>query len=92
MAEAQEMTESQLIAALQAARTEAKTADGALTTQELMERLGWSSEKVRKRLRALKIAGKLEVVKVTRYNLSDAEQLIPGYRIIDGSIEGEPNQ
>jgi len=87
VAQPHEITESQLIAALQEARAEARTPDGALTTQELAEELNWSGAKVRKRLRALKAAGQLEIVRVVRENLAGAEQPLPGYRILDKSTE-----
>ena len=82
-----EITESQLIAALQEARAEARTADGAMTTQELIARLGWSGTRVRRRLHALKAAGRLEIVSVTRQNLANVDQVLPGYRILDTTIE-----
>ena len=85
-----EITESQLIAALLEARAEAQNPDGAMTTQELMDRLGWSGGKVRRRLHALKAEGKLEVVQVTRKNLVDVDQVLPGYRILDTTAEPSP--
>ena len=78
-----------MIAALQEARAEARTPDGAMTTQELTEELGWSGAEVRRRLRALKAAGQLEIVRVVRENLAGAEQPLPGYRILESSMEDQ---
>ena len=80
------MTEGQLLEALRAAQLTAAEdgQDGARTSAELREDLGWSKERVIVALKALKKAGQLDVVKVPREDLAGRVLRIPAYRLRGG--------
>ena len=76
------MTEEDLIAALEAARHEASTAEGALTVEELMQTMGISKNLVRKKLRGLHDAGALQVVRRRGSTISGQTKWVPAYRLL----------
>ena len=85
-----DMSESELLEALQAAMQAAGQGDeapGAMTTAELADETGWSTARVRRGLKALKRAGRLERVYVQREALDDSMRPTPAYRIVEA--EGE---
>ena len=75
------ITETDLLAALEAALAGTREPDGALTTQELAALTGWSTKTVCKALRALAQAGRLMVVKTYRPAVDGVARYRPGYRL-----------
>ena len=75
------VTESDLLAALEAALAGTREPDGALTTQELAALTGWSTKTVCKALQALAQAGRLLVVKAYRPAVDGVARYRPGYRL-----------
>lgn len=73
-------TEDQLLAALQAALSQAEGAD-APTSRELARRLSVGIDRVMAALHKLDEAGQLEVVTVTRRTITGYQQRRPGYRL-----------
>lgn len=70
----------ELLEALLAAES---TQNQGLTTGELSELLGWSNEKVRRRLTLLKREGKISTILVRREILDGRRTLIPAYRMVN---------
>ena len=78
-----EITQSDLVAAVHTALNTAEAEDGyALTTNELSEALGVSSQVVWRMLKQLVLAGAVECVKVRRMNITGVLQRVAGYRVI----------
>ena len=89
-----DLTEGELLQALQAAlqeaqQAEAEGADGALTARELTDVLGWYSGRVHRWLRTLKDQGKLEVIKVHREAVDGSSRVSPAYRLLVDPPEAE---
>jgi len=81
------IAEQRLIDALEEAKLEDESDDrpqGALTTFELSERMGWSEGKVRKWLRVLKRKNRIERESLKVIDISDRSIPIPAYRILEG--------
>jgi len=78
------MTEQDLIDALELARHQAVTAEGALTVAELVERMGISTRRVRIHLGALHEDGRLHVVRRQGTTISGQKKWIPAYRLVKG--------
>ncbi len=77
-----DVTESELIEALQRALQASEQSDGgALTARELGELLGWGERKINRGLHILDKQGRLEVVYVTRRRLDGAMGHPSAYRI-----------
>lgn len=76
------MNESDILRELESAIAAAGNPEGAYTTQELGEALGLGEEAVRRRLKALKRAGRLEVLTVRRENINGVMDHRPAYRIL----------
>jgi hypothetical protein len=66
------ITTEEILAALEEATRHPEYPDGAFTVRELMQRTGWGEERVRRALRVIKDAGRLQVVKPPREALSGA--------------------
>ena len=84
------MSERELLEALRAATRTAEPggeAAGAMTTAELADETGWSTARVRRGLKALKRAGRLETVYVRREALDDSMRPTPAYRIVEAEAE-----
>jgi len=77
------MTEAELLAAIETALSTTESPEGAMTMQELMAASGANEKAMRTRLRALKNAGRLEVVRVGRENLAGYVTPVPAYRLVD---------
>ena len=77
-----EYTEIELLDAVGQALRDAKTPQGAMSTEQISEELGLSPPAVRRRIRALKKAGKVETVSVTIEDISERITSIPAYRFI----------
>jgi len=78
------LTEEQLLEALRRALVEQQEGEepqGAMTTPDLREALGWGTDRVRRVLRQLKDEGVLEVVQVRRVDLAGRVFPRPGYRL-----------
>jgi DNA-binding transcriptional regulator PaaX len=75
------VTTDDLMDALRAAMGDG-TGDGR-TVQEICEASGWGATKVRAELGRLHRAGRLEVVRVKRADLTGRMQSLPAYRMKD---------
>lgn len=75
------MTESELMEELEAIYRQQGPED-ALTTDELSHVLGVGHAAVRRRLRAVKKAGRLQAVRVQRENLAGQPHTVTAYRIL----------
>lgn len=76
------MTANQVDALLDALRSVPENElNAAPTAPELAQLLGMGIHRVRKRLTALKAAGRVKVVPVRRIRLDDQAATVPGYRI-----------
>ena len=83
------VTQSELIAALQAAMEQPDDPEGAVTTAELAEQLGWHVVKVRDELGKLDRAGRLECVKVIRRDITGRVGNRPAYRLVKAIEDGD---
>lgn len=76
------ITESELLQAIQdAMQATPDNPSGALTREDLQDQLELSTYSVRKFLKQLHKAGKLEVVKVYRETIDGVKRPTPAYRI-----------
>lgn len=76
-----DITETDLLRALEEAFVSEDNPEGALTTQDLVDRTGRHQVAVREALRKLKRSKRLEVVYVIRRDLADRQMKVPAYRI-----------
>lgn len=76
------MTNAEILAAIELALSTTTDDDGAMTMNELSEALALGHQAVRVRLRALKAAGRLEVVRVKRESLAGIMQPVWAYKIL----------
>ena len=77
------MTAEELLSELESVLAEAgRGPDDAYTREELEEILGLGESAVRRRLRAMKKAGRLQIVTVVRENVAGEPSRRPAYRIL----------
>ena len=76
-----EITEAEILAALEGAVIEQAEGEAGYTTPELQKLTGWGARRVQETVRALILAGSWEAVKVRRFNVLKGHPLtVPGYR------------
>ena len=87
-----DLTENDLIRALLEAQGEEDNPEGALTTKEMVRRLGWSQYQVYTTFDELIQSGhEIEVVRVRRRNRAGRISVVPAYRLkMADSGEGLP--
>lgn len=78
-----QITENDLIRALEEATTAPDNPTGALTTKELAIATGWTKDKVRAAIAILKAQGRAEMVKKAQDTIADVSQPIYAYRLIN---------
>ena len=78
-----DITEGQLLEALQRAVTP-DNPEGAMTIEDLRGQLGWSYGRIRRELHRLKDEGKLDVLRVSRPDLTGRMLPRPAYRFVNG--------
>ena len=76
------MSESELLAELQAAIDNVETPDDAFTTNELADLLEVGEAAVRKRLKRISKTGRLVPVRIMRESLTGNLRKVWGYRIL----------
>lgn len=74
------VTQDDLLDALRNALLKPMEGNG-VTVGELQETTGYSYERIRKALRVLSVAGRLEVSRVTRMDIAGRPSSVPAYRI-----------
>ncbi len=75
------ITESELVAALSLAKTASETVTGAMTTDELAKAVGRNVSWVRTQLRQLIDAGEIEPVRVQIVDIAGRRTTSPAYRL-----------
>jgi|TARA_R110000824_G_scaffold172204_3_gene349976 predicted transcriptional regulator of viral defense system len=83
------MSESELLAELQAAIDNVETPDDAFTTNELADLLEVGEAAVRKRLKRISKTGRLIPVRIMRKSLTGNLRKVWGYRILPEKKDGE---
>jgi len=82
------MTEDQLLEALRAAQVTQDDDDrqGARTSEELQDTLGWTKDRVLDALRRLSKANRLEVRKVPKVDIAGRTLRVPAYRLRSNGV------
>ena len=83
------MSESELLAELQAAIDNVETPEDAFTTNELADLLEVGEAAVRKRLKRISKTGRLIPVRIMRKSLTGNLRKVWGYRILPEKKDGE---
>ena len=76
------MTEAALLEALRAAMDAGEDDGGAMTADELTQKMECNIDTVRKRVKALIATGRAECVRVRRMRIDGLIQRVPAYRLI----------
>ena len=74
------ITTTEILEALRAGRRTPINPDDAYTVREMVERTGWTRNRIEIQLRAIKAQGNLEMVTVQRERLDGMMHACPAYR------------